>query len=304
MESTYAKIIKEICLEEGFELSCFSADWIFVIKKEGKSRNILAFQFDLNTAAVQAICKDKCAASDVLSHYGIPCVEHLFFTNPLSGYLPKSGNYKYLHELLAKHQKLVCKPNAGASGTNVFPVADSGELERAMAKIFKSADSMAVSPYHEIEKEFRLIVLDGKVKLAFSKEIPFVKGDGRSTLAELMSKSGIAALPADMGDISLSTVLEVDEIWKYGWKHNLAHGAVPQVVNDEALISELSKLALRASEALNIKFASIDIIRSADSYKILEINGGVMMEHFASASPENYTKAKAIYKEAIYLMFA
>ena len=304
MESTYAKIIKEICRENNIELSSFSGDWVFMLKKGDKLKYILSYQFDLNTAAVQGICKDKCALSDILVHHEVPCAEHVFFTTPVSSYLPKSGNSKRLQQLLDKHSKLVCKPNEGASGKNVFAVSNGGELEFAMAKIFESAESMAVSPYYEIEKEYRVIVLDGVVKLAFSKEIPYVKGDGYSSLAELISKSSSQVLPADMDRIDLGQVLEKDEVWKYGWKHNLAHGAIAQVVSDEVLIKKLSDLAVKASHVLNIRFASVDIIFTDGSYRVLEINSGVMMEHFASSSPENYAKAKEIYKDAIDVMFA
>jgi len=304
MELTYTRIIKEICKTNYIELSSFSSDWVFLLKKEDKLRYILAYQFDLNTAAVQGICKDKCAASDILRYHNVPCVEHNFFTSPVSSYLPKSGNIKFLHELLGKYSKLVCKPNEGASGNNVFSVSNGGELEHAMARIFDSAESMAVSPYYEIEKEYRLIVLDGQLKLVFSKEIPYVKGDGHSTLAELISNSPYPTLPAETEYLNLGRVLEKDEIWKYGWKHNLAHGAVAQVVTDEALIGGLSDLATLASSVLNIRFASIDIILTEGGYRVLEINSGVMMEHFASSSPENYAKAKEIYEEAILLMFA
>jgi len=55
---------------------------------------------------------------------------------------------------------------------------------------------------------------------------------------------------------------------------------------------------------LNIKFASIDIIRTEGKYKILEVNSGVMMEYFAASSSENYETAKKIYREAILLMFS
>lgn len=303
MESTYTKIIKEICRENNIELSSFSGDWVFMLKKGDKFKYILAYQFDLNTAAVQGICKDKCAASDILRHHNVDCVEHVFFTTPMSSYLPKGGNVKYLHKLLEKHSKLVCKPNEGASGKNVFAVSSGGELETAMAKIFESAESMAVSPYYEIDKEYRLIILDGIVKLAFSKEIPYVKGDGHSTLAELISKSASQSLPAGSESINLGQILEKGELWKYGWKHNLAHGAVAQVVSDELLIKSLSELAIKAADALNIRFASVDIISTEGGYKVLEINSGVMMEHFASSSHENYNKAKEIYKEAIDVMF-
>jgi len=304
MQSTYAKIIKEVCKEESIELSSFSYDWVFMMKKGDKFRYILAYQFDLNTAAVQAICKDKCAAYDVLSNFGIPSVEHSIFMSPASGFSPKDGNHKYLSELLKKYGKLVLKPNEGASGTDVFCVESASELEFAADKIFAKSYSMAVSPYYEIYKEFRVIVLNGEVKLVFSKEIPFVVGDGSSSMAQLIANIPGFSLSSELNHVNLSEVPGKDEIVKLGWKHNLAHGALPQVVDDEKLIKSLSALALEASRVLNIKFASVDTVLTEGSFKILEINSGVMMEHFASSSAGNYDKAKEIYKEAIRLMFA
>ncbi|MCL2566363.1 MAG: hypothetical protein FWE24_11260 [Defluviitaleaceae bacterium] len=304
MESTYVKIIKEVCSEENIELSCFSSDWVLMLKKEDKLRYILAYQFDLNTAAAQAICKDKCAAYDVLSYYDTPCVEHSLFMSAATGYSPKSGNYKYMYEMLSKYKKIVVKPNEGASGTNVYAVSNGSELESAVDKIFKTAQSLAISPYYEIKKEFRVIVLNGEVKLVFSKEIPFVEGDGCLALGELISKSPHGTLPEELGPINLSHVLKKGEIWKLGWKHNLAHGALPHRVTDDTLIKDLSKLAIKAADILNIKFASIDIIRTEADYKILEVNSGVMMEYFAASSDSNYEIAKKIYKEATLLMFS
>jgi glutathione synthase/RimK-type ligase-like ATP-grasp enzyme len=54
---------------------------------------------------------------------------------------------------------------------------------------------------------------------------------------------------------------------------------------------------------LNIGFASIDIIETGGQQLILEVNSGVMMEHFAHSLPDGYARAKAIYARAVALMF-
>ena len=300
MLSNYAKIIKEVCKEENIELTSFSHDWIFMMKKGDKLRYILAYQFDLNTAATQAVLNDKSATSDILTFSDIPCVEHSIFMSAVSGYCPKGGNFVQLHKLLEQFGRLVCKPNEGSSGTDVYAVVSGAELEEAVEKIFAKSGSMAVSAYYEIEKEFRIIVLDGEVKLVFSKEIPFVKGDGVSTLAQIVASS---PRYYELCQNELGRVLEDGEVFKLGWKHNLAHGAIPSIVTDEDVFADLSALALRAAKVLNIRFASVDIVLSGDEYRILEINSGVMMEHFASSSAHNYEKAKEIYGEAIRRMF-
>jgi len=63
-------------------------------------------------------------------------------------------------------------------------------------------------------------------------------------------------------------------------------------------------MASEAFHALNLRFASIDIIEANGEFKVLEINSGIMMEYFSETSEENYKLAKGIYTEASKAMFA
>jgi hypothetical protein len=231
-----------------------------MLKKGDMFKYILAHQFDLNTAATQAICKDKCAAFDILSYHHITCVEHFLFMPPASGFSPKDGNYKELYRLLDKYGKLVLKPNEGTSGSNVYSVTCGAELARASDQIFKGSESLAVSPFYEIEKELRVIVLDGSVKLVFSKELPSVLGDGSSSLAELVAAASYDAATFDFSKFDFRYVPKKGEIVTLGWKHNLAHGASAKIVDFGHILNDLTVIALKASDALGIRFASIDIV--------------------------------------------
>ena len=307
-ESNFVKIIKEICNDESIQLLSFSYDWIFRLEKDGLIRHILGYQFDLNTAAVQSICKDKCATSDILLHSSIPCVEHLFFMSPSSvKYLGEDGSWKKIIQLFEKHQKIVCKPNEGTGGNNVFVATNQTELEYAVGKIFNASRSMAICPFYNIQSEYRVIVLDNQVKLIFSKEIPHVVGDGNSTLAELALKfiveNKLDSLSLDFKEQNIQTIFPQGEVFNFNWKHNLGQGASPVIISDSIITDELTKLAVAASNALNVKFASIDIVSTDSGYRILEINSGVMMEHFSSLDDKTYEIAKSIYKEAINMMF-
>ena len=64
----------------------------------------------------------------------------------------------------------------------------------------------------------------------------------------------------------------------------------------------LAELAISTAKALSIKFASVDMIETGDETRVLEVNSGIMMEHFIQAATENYSIAKGIYKEAIHMM--
>ena len=60
-------------------------------------------------------------------------------------------------------------------------------------------------------------------------------------------------------------------------------------------------LAIRAAQAIGIRFASVDIVRVADEWKVLEINSGVMMETLGRYHPE---LANAAYTTALDKLFA
>jgi|CXWL01.1.fsa_nt_gi glutathione synthase/RimK-type ligase-like ATP-grasp enzyme len=302
----FVKIIKEICSENGIDLESFSYDWIFHLSKNGKTAHIFGYQFGNNSATSQLICADKCATSDILLFNGVPAVKHDFFMSPTNiNYVGVSGNWERILKLLQIFGKVVCKANEGSGGGSVYLVSTQFELERAAHKIFSHSRTMAVSPFYDIEKEFRAVVLDNKVLLLYSKNIPFVEGDGASTLRDLLISYAQThidfSLNFDESDNDLD-ILELGKKYYLNWKHNLGQGAYPEIIQDESLIVELSDFALKAAKAVGIKFASVDIIKVKGNLMVLEINSGVMMDYFSQISDSNYQTAKSIYREAIEKM--
>lgn len=302
----FVKIIKEICSENNIELASFSYDWIFQLSKSEKTAHIFGYQFGNNSATSQLICADKCATSDILLFNGVPAVKHDFFMSPTNiNYVGVSGNWERILKLLREHGKVVCKANEGSGGGSVYLASTQFELERAAHKIFSHSRTMAVSPFYEIEKEFRTVVLDGKVMLIYSKNIPFVEGDGKSTLRELLISYAQShsdfPLKLDESENDLD-IIEIGKKHYLNWKHNLGQGAHPEIIQDELLISELSNLATRAARVTGIQFASVDIIKVKNNFMVLEVNSGVMMDYFSQVSDTNYQIAKNIYQKAIEKM--
>ena len=188
-KSSYVKIINEICAEEGIKLSSYSYDWAFCLRKDQKRAFILGYQFGLNPSSVQQVCNDKNIASEVLKEEDIPSVYHACFMAPsMLQYTGGKGSWK---ALLAELEKgtLVCKDNYGTGGNLVFKVRTQAELEKAASDIYKSSEAMAVCRYEDIQSEYRLVVLDGEIRLAFSKIRPSLIGDGVSTVGKLLAEA-------------------------------------------------------------------------------------------------------------------
>jgi len=158
---------------------------------------------------------------------------------------------------------------------------------------------LAISPYMEIEKEYRAIVLDGEIKLLYSKERPFVIGDGVKTINELAQETGLK----NLGMFSDNAIPKLGEKVVLNWKHNLNQGAKPIIVEESAETEAVRALVKEVINKVGICFASVDVVKSKDDYMVLEINAGVMMEHFSNVSRQYYEIAKKIYKEAICKLF-
>ncbi|MCL2494858.1 MAG: hypothetical protein FWE98_04285 [Oscillospiraceae bacterium] len=305
-ERALVRILKEICSDEAIDLASFSHDWILRLQKGDRLAFLFGYNFGVNNAACARICDDKSAASEILAYTGIPAVEHHFFMTPLHmQYVGENGNWARIVQLLEEHGALVCKANEGTGGNAVCLVKDRAQLEKAVHRIFSQHQNLAVSPYCEILKEYRVVVLKGAAKLAYAKHVPYVVGDGESSIRELLlnfMRDAQTLISVELDDAALDKVLESGAIRNLNWKSNLGQGASPEIVESGALLSALSDLAARAAGALSIDFASVDIVDTPEGMKVLEVNCGIMMENFIRSAPENYATAKSIYREAVLEM--
>lgn len=304
----FVKILREICEEENISLKSFSYDWIFQLSKNGINNYIIGYQFGLNVASVHSICCDKSAASEIMNSLKIPNVEHFFFMSPTNQkYISEVGNWDKLSKKLKEYGKLVCKTNEGSGGNLVYRVCNQYELENAVYKIFQRSRSMAVSPYYEITNEYRALVLDGDIKLIYYKQRPCVIGDGIHSIGglifEYLSKEGNNYADVNLPDEDLTRIMDKGESIELNWKHNLGQGSKAIVLQDQETKNNIQSIVSMVVERMNIRFASVDIVKCDDGYKILEINSGVMMEHFSQQDDDAYKITKEIYREAILKMF-
>lgn len=294
------KIIEEICAEDDIELGSFSDNYILQLTKNGKNTMVYSYKFANNDAAISMICDDKAGLSEILRYNNIPHVAHLYFESSNSPMVGEEGIWGTLTELLKKNGKLIIKTNTGSGGHGVYKCENQKELESAVFNVLGRRHSMTVSPFIEIENEYRTIIVDGKAMLVYAKQRPNVVGNGKDTLEKLIKE-------AHFEDVEVSNKLDLKYIPKEGenvtvsWKHNLGQGSLPVLIKDKEEIEILTKFALKAASILGLKFASVDIVKDGKgNYQILEINSGIMMENFSRLSKENYEVAKHIYRTAIY----
>lgn len=269
----FVRLITEICEEENIFCQGFSDNWAFKLSDGNRHIYIVGYHFPENRGSSRELCQDKCLTYEVLFDAGVPACPHFFLPDPKVGnenqYLK---SHHILEEYLSEGKEIVLKDNYGTGGKAVYRTKDSEEAEKILSDIFQTGYGASVSPFYDIKEEYRIILLKGEPLLTIRKE-------RESFLNE-------------KGEKEYKT-----------WKHNLGQGATGIPVTESSVLKMLHPLAKKAASTLDIDFASVDIIDTEEGLMVLEVNAGVMMEHFSGQNEECYKKAKEIYRKAIRFAF-
>lgn len=108
----------------------------------------------------------------------------------------------------------------------------------------------------------------------------------------------------NLRDLDLTYIPTTGEKVDISWKHNLSGGAKPNILEKGELYEQIEQLAIRAGEAMNINFATIDIIETTDgSLYVLEINSGIGATIFTELVDGGTEIIKDIYRQAVKKLF-
>jgi len=252
--------VRDICARRGIACQSFSDDWVLRLQKADEVRWVVGYRFDVNTAAAGQLAQDKVATYMTLAAADIPAVEHYLIRSVPHD--PQEFHYEH-HGL--EGRPVVVKPLDGTGGRAVERYESIGE---ALTMVHQSEEpAWAVSPYYELQAEYRLIMLNGKLLLALEKTQPTMRG----TLKLF----------------------------------NLGYGAVAADITDDALLAQLTDIATKVMRATALKLAAVDIVLLQDGdLRVLEVNDGIKLEHYMLQSDEYKNRAVNVYDAVVQAMFA
>jgi glutathione synthase/RimK-type ligase-like ATP-grasp enzyme len=292
----FVDVLRRYCAEREIAIDVKSDGWLIVMQRGTKRRCAFGYDIGLNSAVAHRIANDKAATAEVLQMAGIACVPHALFLSPeMNQYVSQPGSWEAMLRLLQQYpQGIVVKPNEGTTGEQVFMVSTKPGLELAASRIFSSQLSLAISPRVNIEDEVRVVLLDGDPVAVYSKNRPSIVGDGKHSLLELaLAATPVAqrstVLPGMIGDLDkaeLDAILPPGQRRVLNWRHNLDSGARPALLEQGKIRDACVEIAIRAAKAIDIRFASIDVVQVNGGWQILEINSGVMMEALSRLHPD------------------
>lgn len=302
-------LIEELCSEMNIKLEKLSYGWILQLSKDGKIRHIVRNHFDINPQATSDISNDKYATYEVLKSQNVPVIEHKMIFNPANraDYIPEEGIWPIVEAEFSKYGCVVVKPNNGCKGQGVSLCNTLEETESAIRELFESHESVSICPFYDIKTEYRTFYLNGEVHLIYGKTKPFVLGDGKSSIGKLIEELNLLdedIVLKNLSRLNMNYIPRDKEKVDISWKHNLSGGATPFVLEKGELYSKIASLAMKAGKAMNINFATIDIIQTMENdLYVLEINSGVCASIFAETVDGGYEMIKELYRKFLQALF-
>ncbi len=235
---------------------------------------------EMTSSIAMSRCSDKTTTMRLLKNAGLKVPRQLIALEP-------SKNHKFLE----KHKCIVVKPAIGEQGAGItVDVTTKNELANALHYAKTVCDKVVLEEMVP-GVDLRIIVINFEVVAAAVRKPPFIVGDGKHTILELVKKQsrrreqatqGESKIPIDeelrrtvhnAGFILDDVLLSGQEV-KVRKAANLHVGGTIHDVTDE-LHPKLIKAATKAAEVLDIPVTGLDFIVSSPSesnYAIIEAN--------------------------------
>ena len=306
--TVFYQIIDELCEEKNISQKMLSYEWNRELKKDNKIKNLIRYQFDLNSANSFRIAGDKYATYAILKANNIPIMEHKMIFNPDTR--EEYYDYSQINDaisLLNDNKKVIIKANQSSKGKHVVLCRTPEDIKNAIDKFLtEDKDTISACPYIDIEYEYRAVFLSGEVLYIYKKEKPYIIGNGINTISELiLQKFGEDNTLDIIKELDLNYIPLSNEKVTVSWKHNLCNGATPIVINEQdEYYSRVKEIAEDSGKAIGITFATIDIaITTNKELCVVEVNASVCLDRFAVLADNGYSIAKEIYSKAIDVMF-
>jgi hypothetical protein len=244
----------------------------------------------------------RCAWYPQNSATGATLASDKYFTNVIlerAGVATLGGNYFFLHDRHRAHRPdgheiedalkyfaslgttAFVKPLTGSRGDFAQAIYDEAALKAYIAEVSRYHDSILMQPLVSGD-EYRIFLLDDEVLYAARKHPPFLLGDGKRSIRELLiahnaalQARGLSA--AAMGterDDGLDRILPNGERWELPGRMNLSAGG--KMVLEAAPSQATSTAARKAARALGLRVAAVDLFTNIsgnpDATAVIEVN--------------------------------
>ncbi len=297
----------------------------------GGMRPIFGNALGLNAEAAAMLAADKSYTAEALRAAGLPAPRGMALFSP--GYAERMRLKNAAVAAALPHgdaaarfaaelgYPVILKPNTGSEGRGVHRADSLAELRVDLEALFVTDDRVRLEEW-VAGLDTRVTVLDGAVRLAYRRLPPLLAGDGarpvralaEAALAELAGRHRGAKLALDDPRIMRALAaqgLALDTVPPEGAEirlldsANLSAGGRLEDLTGR-LPPEAEALALRATEAVGLRFAGVDL-RTPDPRSgaagacVIEVNAAPGLDYYASHGADHWSRARDLVTEALSL---
>ncbi len=332
--SYFSKLLESLCSEIGAELTLeptFARAGIITFAN-GHRRFFKGTNFDLNGSAAAQIAQDKDFCAKFLRMAGVNCPESKvgFAPKCIAKWKAKNPAVAAALDPFASAESAVrdwgfplfVKPNEGAEGEGVLLVQDAAQLKAHLEILYQEHDRVLFQR-PALGDDYRLVVLDGEMLLAYQRIALSVTGNGEDTVGRLLAQRTHALSEAGRHAIALEDDprisahlsgqgLSLDHCPKVGEIVRLLANANLSVGGDVLDVTEkvdagYRDLARVAAEAVGLRFAGVDLLcadieKFDPDYCVLEVNAAPGLNNFAALSKTADQRVTELYRALLQIL--
>ncbi|MBI5470563.1 cyanophycin synthetase [Candidatus Kaiserbacteria bacterium] len=292
--------------------------------KDGKKRYFRYSSVDLNTLGASEISRDKDYAAFFMRKMDYPAIQgKSFYSKRWAKVIGSKRDINAAIRYARGRYPLFVKPNDGSQGYGVSLVHNARELRQAFKEIFKSTDVALVQKPVK-GRDYRIVVLDGKIISAYERIPLSVVGDGRSTIKQLLAEKQrefvrtgrdtkinlkdprIKNKLACQGD-ALTSVPELNRRVYLLDNANLSSGGDAVDVT-KTIHPDFKKISINLARDMNLRICGVDIIVSGTitdppkKYWILETNAAPGLDHYVTTGVAQRKIVEDLYRAVLKAM--
>jgi glutathione synthase/RimK-type ligase-like ATP-grasp enzyme len=278
-----------------------------IVLPGGTRRFFVRSTYDLNSAAAALVARDKELTKFFLARGGFPVLPgRTFFAARVERSFGRdaAAAFAYAKEI---GFPVMVKANSGAAGRGVECVRRADDFPEALDRVFAVDDVALIEPYVAGMRDYRVLVLDGEVLLAYERRPFSVTGDGASTLRGLVEQAMELARARGAGAPDAVALPEEEESRVVPAGQEVRILAVANLSQGGSAVElepdrETARLAIDAARAMNLRFCGVDLLVDESSRWILELNASPTFHHFATLCAVSDERLAAIYDRILLAM--
>ena len=278
-------------VSRGFEVNFEYSMWTRFPRKSlinlGDYHKGLNAYGELSTPGSRRICGNKNATKQILKTHGVKTPE---------GCVVRKDNLKKCYSLLDGQKSFVLKPVSGSKGEGVQTgIKTQMQLDKYFSHVSNKKEDF-IFEKEILGKEFRALVVAGKLLAVTCRTAPYVRGDGKQTLKELISEfnarrkknphtrtrlvkfnSQLDSILSEQ-NLTLPSVIPEGDIVRLSYAANFSTGGSSIDVTDQ-VSQEFTATCERAVSSIpGLLVCGVDVIvtRAGEPY-VIELNSRPML---------------------------